>query len=46
MKIHEKGHFFDILCGVTTKLGMAETFKSMEKMLWDMDNAMQETKWQ
>ena len=33
MKIREKGHIFDIIWDVTTKLGIAETFKSMEKML-------------
>ena len=40
----EKSRFLDDLWGATTKLGMPETFKSMEKMLWDMDNAMQKTK--
>ena len=46
MKICEKGNIFDIVLGVMTKLGIAETFKSMEKMLRDMDNAVQITKWQ
>ena len=39
----QKRHIFDIIWLVPTKLDTAETFKSMEKMLWDMDNAMQKT---
>ena len=40
----EKSHYLDDIWGATTKLGMPGSFKNMEKMLWDMDNAMQKTK--
>ena len=44
MKICEKGHIFDIIWPVLAKLGIAKTYKSMEKMLRYMDNAVQKTK--
>ena len=42
----EKRRIFDFLWRVTTKPYMVETFKNMEKMLHDMDNAIEKSKLQ
>ena len=42
----ENSHIFNFIWRVMTQPYMVETFKSLEKMLHDMDSAMEKTKLQ